>query len=1713
MPIHGIGVPGVQLLSQVGAMGWTIDDLLCVGVDAAGRNYALALSCKSNVQVTGSGLPDDFVSAAWALWRAVAPFNRESDHIALVTRGRHAGFDALWHDIKSWCANGDLELAIARIDASARHRRVFDSVLVPGTKDGEAPTLADAVALIGRLDVYPVDFQLTPSNSLLHARHRCRMALVSESSAEACDLWEALVQRGEEARLGSGVIQITELLRTLRERFTLKAHPSISAAWSRLLAFTADHRAGIETTLPGGHCLSRPSEHSHLAVALNSQVGCIVVGESGVGKSALVRLVLDKDFADATQIWLGPEVLAGALTEIGRCDIGLDHSLADTLDRSPGNRKILVLDAVERLNASSSIRLDRLLAMLGSCIAAGDRSWRVVLVTQMTGFEDQLQTLATAASWPRVIIPAFTNGAVRSALATVAPLSWIASDDNILPLLANPRTLGWVIAAASSFVERDSGGLASATTIADRLWSRWTGGRAQLQRLMIQLAERDAAFERSFAISELDGADAAAFDTRPNQAPLIVNARHRIEFQHDLASDWARYQRLKEIADDIQRWAVLALQPLWIAALRLLGQHLLTEADQARRGWDHAFVTVTATKQVEAADLLLDALCLDSRLDVHLDGRASLFFSDSGELLLRMLHRFMHVTTVPNIPDIVPIDSGLRIYLEADMRLPIFRRWVPMARFLGRNIEHVAALGASIVAKICALWLSTTSRTVGETAVPFRDVMARLALETARTQQVRSVAHQSFSDRGGAAKEVYGAALAGAGDLPEDVAAFALEMAWRRPLSEISQARVDSLRAAELARQKKTARVRVQRPRSMPATLLSSQVDLPPWPLGPSGRLIGAFRDVVLHKNALTALMQADPTTASEVLLACIIDDHPTMKRGSSMRLDDDLGIQYDQESYPTIFWKSPFFTYLQHQPDAALATLGQLLDFAMERWAASAPVGTHTPSLSISLSDGERRAFRGSYPQFGWSQHSSTSSGQLFSALDALERWLTLKVDAGEDLAPWCQCLLDIGSSTALLGVLVNLGKYQPALFQGPLAPLAEIEVLYWWDDHRVASVNYNFDAFNWSRQGDVVFNIANDWVLARHRRTALRSIIADLVVADAALARRVTSASARWPHSDDPKSLLEQRILRAELDPANRQSTVDKASGETTSQILYPIELQWAVAAYQSQIVFDLEPLTLPYQCEKILAGETNLSEAKAAYLADLLPEVGAPLPEPDEQRRIMMAAAAATLIARGGAWFHARDGAMAKAHHVVCTLIAVTGDSFAKAQKRDSLSPNDALRFAAIGALYAALDAEDPMPWNRPLVTVISGQDMGALSGLMREAACNRERLGPAWYQLMVLLLLAAGLDLLSPCWDGDTAATILRGRWLAQLQLQPVFGSDARLASVDPVGIARRSERLLVMRHARLQPKNMGRMQAGGRKRWFAGLNTHILNAGFAWLLDHERAEVNVPIPENRVLVARLWAFEAWRMVGDSDNAEGDGEDGAGGEYGLLSELGHAILRIAPAVILATPTGEADLFWRPILNLGPDGHYAVNQFAASWFRELFNDPDPDRFMAEWHAMLNSAFDANWCTGRHWHHGRQMLVNLLGLNAPRELTHAVAIRNRLPELLPFYRSWAEKHMAGDENDVAVFGRFLTTEPGRPLRLEGVIWLNIALARTGHFYRGSTGSDVAEAMDVILSQHTAELIAQPASREAMIAVVARLVRDQVGTAMGLQARIGALR
>jgi len=581
----------------------------------------------------------------------------------------------------------------------------------------------------------------------------------------------------------------------------------------------------------------------------------VVYGESGAGKSALVRSTLGEKFPDWCQVWLGPEQLELAVSEARRAQVGLAQPLLAVLGSTTRPSNVLVIDSAERLTTEGQTRCRKLIEELLTTNPAGaDPVWRVVIIGQTAMWSNGgLHQLGGSAVAEGVEVGAVPSGEVKAALRSRPYLGWLASHDDAVSALGNLRALAWVMQAEDAFKAQDAK-LFSFTAVADRLWEHWTGGEARFQNLLIRLAEREANFERSFAIGELDIGDAQAFDARPPELPLQRNARHRIEFAHDLAADWTRFQRLKEIAHDIPRWAELAKNPLWHGALRMLGQFLLREPGNGRTKWDEAFEAAERAKDAAplAADLLLDALCLDPLAEYFLTQRTDMLFAKHGARLNRLLGRFHHIATVPAIPAaMLATDPSLQLHLEARFRDPIFGRWPTVARFLAEHRDRLAALMSPVVARVCETWLTRTPYELRPgTPMPFRREFAQIALAGAREMQVAQLTSTIFADR--SESPVYSAALAGAPDLPDEVGAWALEMARRRPYRKDVVERIRAFRRqeaekhAERMRTDEAYRERVERKRSLPMSLSSAR-KLPPWPLGGKGRLERRFRECCTH--------------------------------------------------------------------------------------------------------------------------------------------------------------------------------------------------------------------------------------------------------------------------------------------------------------------------------------------------------------------------------------------------------------------------------------------------------------------------------------------------------------------------------------------------------------------------------------------------------------------------------------------------------------------------------------------------------------------------------------------------------------------------------------------------------------------------------------------------------------------------------------------------
>jgi hypothetical protein len=1712
LPVQG---QAQRLQMQTSSLGWDIDDVLLTTHDRAG-DQRLAISCKGNVQVSANGLPLSFAKEAWRLWtKADSPFNRTADAMALATQGTHAGFQAAWGDIKGIASGGDPALAMAQIAANSRYNRVVEALKsAAGADFGDA----DVLTLIRRVEVLPFDFQQAQSKDKREAIAVARSLLVDGTQEDAKRLWSDIVGRARETRLGSGTLDFAALLRWLRTHFSLKGLPDYEPSWSRLRALSAETESLIQTALPSGARLNLVPDSDRLRERLGANPCLMVYGESGTGKSALVKRFLETHFPNAARVWFAPEHLEQVLDEAERARFGVAHPLIRLLDAAVTPENFLILDATERLTPPAQVKAQQLVAQLLTLNGTETPPpWRVIIVGQTEFWASgNLQKIAGTPSPLQQEIRLRSTGEVAWVLRASPGLEWLASHHDALLALTNLRTLAWVVQATGVF-QSGSPAPASLVAIAEKLWSHWTADRTALQGFLMRLAVRDAAFEHSVPISAFDPADAKTFDERPQQCPVRRNvANNHVQFEHDLAADWARFQQLKEIAADTARWAAYAENPLWNGALRMLGQFMLRQPSGGRTAWDDAFDAVQAAQGSLrlADDILLDALFLDPAAITFLEERAEMLFANNARHLQRLLARFEHVATVRGVErgNEGPLkDFG--IYLEAKFRAPIVGRWPALAAFLNRYQQRVADLVLPQVSQLCERWLTTMplTRTDG-TPFPYRRELAELALATARARQLDIAKGTMYVGDDGSS---FQAAFASAQDIPDEVAAWALEMARRRPmrgdLAEKLQAHRQERAAEHRHRLQSDAdyRERHERKRNLP--FISSSRRLPPWPKGPKGRVDNRFAEAVLRSATLQCLMRARPATASEVLLAVLIEDSPEESYSSRGSPREGLGLAYDHEGYPTAYWKSPLFSFLHIDPPTALDTLLQLVSFCMDRWEhqVARHQGSVPPPLSVRLSDGTERLFRGRYNAFAWSQANDHLNGQLYSALAALEKWLCGLVDRGADVTGHINYLMRHTDSVAILGVLINVGKRLPELFRTALKPLLAIGPFYAWDEARVRNSDYSFDGLTWIRSGELVFEMARDWHAAAYRQKNLIAIISELCRQDHGLGDFVNAAAAQWTLPEGDKERIELQVRAAQLDYRNYGVTHAAETEEKRLEFVCPVNLAAEIASFQQSKCRAREILAFPHNCRRFLAAPAALPQEQITAIAALMAATDGDEAVDLEEEMIRPArvAAAAVLLLGGKDWLAANSGVRDRAMAIVDAAIKETDLENDRSHFRYSMAPSY-MEFVAYFVFHEWLSAPSAAIDHATLRVLISGDDRaaGVISGM---AYVHRAELGDRWWRLLYLSLLWSGLTILKPRVEREDEARERRWlRWVRWLLARRLSSVPCSVDDIRPLDLAKRVEEFEAHQWEEEHRRDGRRFTRSRSRRISGALETHFLEITFAWLLTGKDLPVDAAErEERRRLLKAFWAHQAWWLIGSESESTDD--------YSPMGQFGYNVLEAIAAIILVTDVNAAPALWQPVFDIGPKGHYAIGHFFLCFFGNLTEATDTVAFAAHWRPMIEAVLAGRGWEGGPWYHQQSLERQALGFAHADRLVRPALGPLLVESMRDLYRAWAEKRLLGDEDNIAGFCNFLSTRAGAPLRLEGIVWIANALrddsgART--WYRDRTSAAFVELLGTVITEDDAAAVATPETRQALIDLTGLAVSRQLPAALALQDRLKSL-
>jgi ABC-type cobalamin/Fe3+-siderophores transport system ATPase subunit len=166
----------------------------------------------------------------------------------------------------------------------------------------------------------------------------------------------------------------------------------------------------------------------------------VIFGESGCGKSALVKSVLDVEFPSWTQVWFGPEELKTALSAARRGSLPLRHELSRVLNATVTPRNVLVIDSAERIVATEFVVIRQLLQAILPAVVQAEAAWHVVVVTQTQGWVEGEETMLGGRKAELVELEQVAGSDVKLALLPSPTLGWLAGHDDTIAALTNLRT-------------------------------------------------------------------------------------------------------------------------------------------------------------------------------------------------------------------------------------------------------------------------------------------------------------------------------------------------------------------------------------------------------------------------------------------------------------------------------------------------------------------------------------------------------------------------------------------------------------------------------------------------------------------------------------------------------------------------------------------------------------------------------------------------------------------------------------------------------------------------------------------------------------------------------------------------------------------------------------------------------------------------------------------------------------------------------------------------------------------------------------------------------------------------------------------------------------------------------------------------------------------------------------------------------------------------
>ena len=865
--------------------------------------------------------------------------------LAVATAKTSAKISGPYQDVLTWARQlGSATTFIERINRAGSandNMRTFVRIFRRRLQEAGAPHDDQTVwDLLRRFQILVYDFTAPCSAEESRARDRAALALHPDDAAHAATVWTELVELALRVAAAGGDRTRAALLKDFRGRpFQLAGERRHTSARRRLTEASENALADIDDTV-GGAVLLRHQRLAEIRAALDTGRYVEIRGNSGVGKSGLLKHLARQVSAESRLILLSPVRTTPRGWSHMRAVIEFDGTAPELLaDLAQSGSTILFIDNLNRFAE------DERLTVIDLVRAASTVPGVSVVATARAGLhDDETSWLPTDALQRLVRANPITIGELSDAeigdLRHAAPqLALLLADGHPAQQVARNlfrlSRLATRGAADSQRTEID---------MARQWWDTADGpddGRRERARVVRAVADGALA---GVATVTVDGLPPAAVDALVRSESLRDFGSDRVAFRHDVLAEWA----VSSLLSDLGAFDRLPLQrpaPAMLARGVELAARFAIERSSDSIAWQQLLERVSR-EGVHGSwrrAALLALVRSEAAADVLL--RASELLLANHARLLRELIRTVQAVDVRPAAQLFAALGVDPAAVPPHINTPHGPAWFSLIMWL---LALEDRLPAAAIPDVVDLYFDWSLSLLG------RDPL---------TPHLLPWLHRWLS-------------------AIEDARETESARAYRAPFV----GDLDGGNLSELENNLRTGFVAFcDRTPALAASYLEAVV----------GRRRNE-RAVEAILKSRGRLAEAAPAQLAALTAAALIppaDDPDGRGRRRRRRRDDEPFSWTDSQFIPASPAQGPFLELLTHAPQHGLALIRQLVDHAIAFCSDGQPHGSN--AFVVAFPNGPR-----TFPwvqSYNWSREGAGESFAVQSALMALEAWAHKRIEAGE--------------------------------------------------------------------------------------------------------------------------------------------------------------------------------------------------------------------------------------------------------------------------------------------------------------------------------------------------------------------------------------------------------------------------------------------------------------------------------------------------------------------------------------------------------------------------------------------------------------------------------------------------------------------------------------------------------------------------------------------